>query len=311
MRICSFLPSATEIVYALGLSDSLMAVSHECDYPPEAKTKPKVVRSRFDASAMSSGEIHIEVARLMAAGERIYEVDDAVLAEAAPDLVLTQELCDVCAVSFDDVQQAVVNLKTPPRLISLDPTSLTDVINDVERVGEAVDRRMEASKIASSLRHEVESVREKAEKASDRPKVACIEWVNPFILAGHWVPEMVEIAGGSSVLVGRGEPSKTVSLEQLIEQAPDILVFMPCGMDVARATKEIEDAKCLALLADTPAVRNDRVYAADGGAIFSRSGPRLVEGVGILGKILHPEIFGDSLPSEYSIGLKAGQPRQG
>ena len=237
MLICSFLPSGTEIVCALGLDDSLKAVSHECDFPAHVRSRPKVVRSRFDSDALTSAEIDRTVADLMAKGERIYEVDDAVLRDVGPDLVITQQLCEVCAVSFEDVQTATSQLQKPPRIISLDPSSVGDVMSDIETVGEATGTTAKADELTHDLRGRIKAV---AAATSGRPakKVVCIEWLDPLIIAGHWIPEMVEMAGGVDVLAEPGSASRRVSFDELAASDPDVLILMPCGMDVDKGVKE-------------------------------------------------------------------------
>jgi iron complex transport system substrate-binding protein len=298
MRICTFLPSATEIVYALGLGDSLFGVSHECDYPSEARDKPKVVRSKFDPALYSSQDIHRLVADFTARGERIYEVDLDVLREAKPDFVITQQLCDVCAVSFEDVQQAVVHLDLPPQLISLDPMGLEGVLEDIERVGEFVRRKPQAQRIVARLRREVEDVKARAARSGSRPRVACIEWLDPLIVAGHWIPEMVGLSGGVDVLGKPGESSRRIEMRELAESGPDVLILMPCGMSVDRAAQEFSRLGGLDRWKALPAVRGGKVYATDASGLFSRSGPRLVEGLQLMGQMIHPEVFTDPLPAE-------------
>ena len=305
MRICTFLPSATEIVCALGLTDALFGVSHECDYPPEARTKPRVVRSRFDAADHTSEEIDRLVADMMSRGEHIYEVDVETLERARPDLVITQELCDVCAISFEDVQSAVLQLEAPPRLISLDPGSLDDVMDDVRRVGEATGRTEQASSLAAGLKRRVEEVRSTVAATAHRPRVACVEWVDPLILAGHWVPEMVELAGGVDGLARPGARSKKIALEELVDYDPQVLVLMPCGMDVERAVREFSGLGDLGRWRAMSAVGQGRIYAVDSGSLFSRSGPRLVEGLELLGRIIHPELFPGPLPEKAGRRLDA------
>ena len=235
MRICSFLPSGTEIVCALGLSDSLLAVSHECDYPAEVLSRPKVVRSRFDSAKLTGAEIDAAVAGLASRGERIYEVDRSVLEAARPDLVITQQLCEVCAVSFEDVQAAVVQLEVPPRIISLDPSSLSDVLSDVEAVGEATGTSAQAMELTNALSERIEAVASKRSPGAPAKKVACIEWLDPIIVAGHWIPEMVRLAGGVDVLAEPGAASRRITFDELAAGDPDVLVLMPCGMGVDRA----------------------------------------------------------------------------
>ena len=301
MRICSFLPSATEIVYLLGLGDSLQAVSHECDFPPEALGKPKVVRSRFDSDSLSSQEIDRVVTDMMTRGENIYEVDADVLADARPDLVITQQLCEVCAVSFEDVQQAVAALSPVPTVLSLDPHSIDDVLDSITRVGESAGVQDAAAGVAAGLCARIESVRQTLKSVAASPTVACIEWLDPVIAAGHWVPEMVETAGGTDALARPGSPSVRIDFSQLVEADPDVLILMPCGMDVARARSEFDALPDQTEWRRLSAFKNGRAYAVDSGALFSRSGPRLVDGIGLLARILHPDMFDES-PSERYAG---------
>ena len=301
MRICSFLPSATEIVYLLGLGDSLHSVSHECDFPPDALRKSKVVRSRFDSANLSSREIDRIVTEMMMRGENIYEVDAEVLADARPDLVITQQLCEVCAVSFEDVQRSVAALNPVPTVLSLDPHSIDDMLNDITRVGEHTGSKNAAAEVVAGLRARTESVLQAVESIAASPTVACIEWMNPVIAAGHWVPEMVKTAGGTDALVRPGSPSTRIDFAQLVEADPDVLVLMPCGMDVPRARSEFDALPDRAgWRRRLSAFQNGRAYAVDSGALFSRSGPRLVDGIELLARILHPELFDGSLCEPYA-----------
>jgi len=299
MRICSFLPSATEIVYALGLGDSLAAVSHECDFPEEALSKPKVVRSKFDNTDMTGQEIDSLVSDMARRGERIYEVDEEVLRQADPDLVLTQELCEVCAVSFEDVERAVVRLDKIPQVVSLDPSSMVDVLGNITTVGEFAGVSQKAEEVVRGLRVRIDGIRALVSGAAARPTVACIEWLDPLIVAGHWVPEMVEIAGGHDALAKPGEPSRRIGFDDLRSADPDILILMPCGFDVERAEVELGRTPGLDEWRSLAAVQDRRVYVTDAGSLFSRSGPRLVDSLEVLGKIVHPDVFGEGLPSEY------------
>ena len=303
MRICTFLPSATEIVYMLGLGDSLYAVSHECDFPSAALNKPKVVRSRFDPDTLTSAEIDKLVTEMMTRGENIYEVDESALAEARPDLVITQQLCEVCAVSFEDVQRAVERLDSPPEVLSLDPHGINDVLEDILRVGNHTGRESPAHHAVFNLRARIDLVRRAVVKAEDTPTVACVEWLDPVIAAGHWIPEMVEIAGGKDALVSPGAPSPRIEMKALVDADPDILVLMPCGMNVAQARAEFDALDNLDEWRGMSAFRNGRVYAVDSGALFSRSGPRLVDGLEIMARIIHPDLYDDPAPQEFCIGL--------
>ena len=310
MRICSFLPSGTEIVCALGLSDSLLAVSHECDYPAEVLSRPKVVRSRFDSAKLTSAEIDAAVADLASRGERIYEVDRSVLDATRPDLVITQQLCEVCAVSFEDVQAAVVQLEVPPRIISLDPSSLSDVISDVEAVGEATGTSARATEMTLALSERIEAVAAKTSLGEPAKKVACIEWLDPLIVAGHWIPEMVRMAGGVDVLAEPGAASRRITFDELAAGDPDVLVLMPCGMGVDRAIEELAAVDGLDRWESLRAVRQGAVFAVDAGSLFSRSGPRLVDGLELLARLIHPESFPGPLPDHAARRLPALPARQ-
>ena len=303
MRICSFLPSATEIVYALGLGDSLYGVSHECDFPPGASSKPRVVTSRFDPDTLDSAEIDALVSDMMARGENIYQVDEEALAEARPDLVITQRLCEVCAVSFEDVQKAAERLDPAPEIISLDPHGVGDVLEDILRVGRHTGRESSAHHVAFNLRARIDAVRRAVARTEGAPSVACVEWMNPLIAAGHWIPEMVEIAGGKDALVSPGAPSPRLEMQALVDADPDILVLMPCGMNVAQSRAEFDALDNLDEWRGMSAFRNGRVYAVDSGALFSRSGPRLVDGLEIMARIIHPDLYDDPAPQEFCIGL--------
>ena len=296
MRICSFLPSATEIVYALGLGDALEAVSHECDYPPEAKAKPRVVKCKFDPVGYTSQEIDRLVGEMMKRGEPIYEVDLDVLERARPDIVITQQLCDVCAIPFEDVQRAVARLEVEPQLISLDPHNLEDVLGDIGRLGRLTGREERARDLTSQLKGRIETVRAGASPANSSPRVACIEWIDPLIVAGHWVSEIVQLAGGLDELGQPGAPSRRIQMGELIEYRPEVVVLMPCGMGVERAIQEFSLLENPEQWNALPAVQNDRIYAADAGSLYSRSGPRLVEGLEIMAQMIHPEVFTGALP---------------
>ena len=304
MRICSFLPSATEIVYALGLGDSLHGVSHECDYPAEASAKPKIVRSNIDSANLTSQEIDRLVSEMYAKGERIYEVDVAALDRAKPDLVITQELCEVCAISLEDVEAAVIQLEMPPQMISLDPHGLDDVLSDIERIGQITDRTTKARELVAEARERIERVRSSVSGTASRPRVACIEWLDPLIVAGHWIPEMVQLAGGIDGLAQPGTPSRRIEIDELIAYDPDVVVLMPCGMDVSRAVHDFSQLGDLDRWRTLSAVKQGNVYAVDAGGLFSRSGPRLVDGVEMLAKMIHPQVFAESLPEESAKRLE-------
>ncbi len=297
MRIVSLLPSATEIVYALGLGDSLVAVTHECDYPAEARARPIVTRSLLDHSASSSAEIDEAVNQQLRDGLGLYALDQALLAELRPDLLLTQALCAVCAVSYGEVERAVRDVSTgfgdlAPQVLSLEPTGLDDILKTIKVVGAALGVRQQAAEVVAGLRARIERVRERAAQAPSRPRVACLEWIDPPFGPGHWLPELIELAGGRPGLGKAHADSRRLAWDDVIAFAPEVIVVTPCGFDLHRATEE-----ALHVLPHRtgwealPAVRKDRVYVVDGNAYFSRPGPRIVDSLELLAELIHPELF--------------------
>ena len=288
MRVASLLPSATEMVHFCGAGETLVGVTHECDYPPGVEGLPDLTSSKLDQN-MTSAEIDAEIGRHLTDSGSIYALDAELLEELDPDLIFTQGLCEVCAVSTNLVEQAASGLEA--RIFSLNPTSLREVLEDTVRVGEALGCGEEARTKVAALEERLVRV-EVTVARLPRPRVGCIEWLDPPFSAGHWVPEMVRIAGGEEVLAGPGEPSRRLSWEEVFEAAPEVLVLMPCGFGARRTVEEA----CRVLPAvsgwnDLPAVREGRVWAVDANSYFSRPAPRLVEGVEILARILHPETF--------------------
>ena len=298
MRICSFLPSTTEIAFALGLGDQIVGVTHECDYPPEAKEKPVVVHSAIDSCRLTSSEIDHQVEELLQAGNNLYTIDGEAFKAAAPDVILTQGLCDVCALDYNDVVKAAQCLPSKPTIVSLIPHCLTDVLDDILRVGEATQRHREAEFLVLDLKRRIEAVRQRTVDTPSRPKVACIEWFDPIYAAGHWVPEMVELAGANDGLGRKGEPSAKIPWTEIIKLQPEIVVLMPCGFDVRRTIQESAILQELDGWNGIPAVKAGKVFAVNGHAYFSRPGPRLVDGLEILAQIVHPEIFPWNPPSD-------------
>lgn len=303
MRIISLLPSATEIAYALGLGEQVVAVSHECDYPPEVRGKPVAVRCVFDPSGMSPGEIDATVRSLVLQGKPIYRLERAVLEALQPELVLTQALCEVCAVPQRAVLAEIQSLRPPPRLLSLDPHSLEGVLEDILRVGEATGTRFQAQRVVESLRRRIQQVADTTSSAEYRPRVVCLEWLDPLIVAGHWVPEMVALAGGQDALGRAGLPSFTVSWEQVVEAEPEVLVLMPCGYTATQAAQQVHLLARLPKWSQVPAVRQGKVFACNAHAYFSRPGPRLVDGLEMLAEMLHPERFHGFLGTERAFPL--------
>jgi iron complex transport system substrate-binding protein len=299
MRVCSLLPGATEIAFALGLGDEVVGVTHECDYPAEARQKPVVVRSSIDSNRMTSLEIDRWVSERLKSNQGLYMIDEQRLREAAPDVILTQGLCDVCAIDYNEVVAASETLAKKPKIVSLTPNCLTDVLDDVTRVGEATGQRHKAERVVHELEQRISFVREQAARSSSRPRVACLEWFDTIYAAGHWVPEMVELAGGHDVLGRKGQPSAKIDWKQVVELAPDIIVLMPCGFDIQRTAKEATTLEQLDGWHDLPAVKAGRVFAVNGHAFFSRPGPRLVDGLELLAHIIHPEISPTQLSPDH------------
>lgn len=287
MRICSLLPGATEIAYLLGLGDQIVGVTHECDYPPDAKQKPVVVRGVIDPKRMSSLEIDRKVAELLQAGKGLYTIDERSFIEAAPDVILTQGLCDVCALDYDEVFKAAQRLPRMPSIVSLNPHSLAEMLDDIMRVAVATQREATAAALMRDFQERVDRVAMAEPKY--RPRVVCLEWFDPLYVAGHWVPEMVALAGGFDALGRTGAPSHKVAWPNVIEARPDVILLMPCGFDARRTVKESTPLRSLEGWNELPAVKAGNVYALNGNAYFSRPGPRLINGLEILARIIHPE----------------------
>jgi len=297
MRICSLLPGATEIAYLLGLGDQIVGVTHECDYPHEAKQKPVVVRSVIDSSQLSCPEIDRRVGELLQAGRGLYSIDEAAFLASDPDVILTQGLCDVCALDYDDVVKAAQRLPRMPAILSLNPHSLSNVLEDISRVGAATGRETAAEALVQDLRRRIDEVG--IREPEYRPRVVCLEWFEPLYVAGHWVPELVTLAGGFDPLGRKGEPSFKIEWQSVLDAKPDVILLMPCGFDVRRAVKESTPLRNLNGWNDLPAVKTGNVYALNGSAYFSRPGPRLVNGLEILARIIRPEQAGwSAAPTE-------------
>jgi len=288
VRIATLLPSATEIACAVGLGDDIVAVTHECDYPPEIRGRPVVVHSRIDSAAHGSAEIDAQVEAALARGEALYRIDVDALAAAQPDLIITQDLCDVCALPSLDVEAIVARLPGAPRVLRLHPHTLGDILDDVLAVGAAAGRGPEAHRLVAALRARIARV-EQAVRGRPRPRVFCMEWLDPPFCAGHWMPELVESAGGADVLGRRGRPSVRVEWDAIVAAAPEVVMLTVCGFDVARTCRELDAVTRRPAWRSLPAVAAGRVYATDGSSYFSRSGPRIVDGLEIMAAILHPE----------------------
>jgi iron complex transport system substrate-binding protein len=308
MRIVSLLPSTTEIAYALDLGAQVVGVTHECDWPPAVRGTPVVTSSALPDKGASSAEIDEIVSSQRGEQISIYHLDHALLRQLQPDLILTQALCDVCAVSFDTVQAAVRDLGGSPRILSLEPTTLEGIFETISSAGEATGKQSTAAAVVDELRQRVAQVQQRVQvSATDRPRVACLEWLDPVFGPGHWLPELVELAGGEPGLGTAGAPSRRVEWDEVLEFAPEVLVLSCCGFNVARTTAEAQHIlPQRSGWHDLPAVQNGRVYAVDGNAYFSRPGPRIVESLELLAYLLHPALFSDWSGSDAREHIRSG-----
>ena len=290
-RVVSLLPSSTEIIHALGCGDRIVGRSHECDYPAGIAGLPPCTAPKFDPNGTSK-EIDERVKAVLEEAVSVYRVDTALLDELAPDLVITQSQCELCAVSLQDVQAAVRELvRSKPDVLSLEPNELKDVWRDIASVAEALGVRERGDVLLDELRARLAAIAERARGIGHRPRVACIEWYEPLMAAGNWVPELVEIAGGVDVLGVRGEHSAWLEWAALEKSEPETIVLMPCGFDMPRSRRELPALTGRAEWARLEAVQRGRVFVTDGNQFFNRPGPRLVESAEILAEILHPEVF--------------------
>jgi iron complex transport system substrate-binding protein len=282
MRIASLVPSATEMLFALGLGDDVVAVTHECDYPPAATKLPRLTRTVVPPG-LGPREIDAEVKRVVGEGRALYELDEDALADAAPELIVTQAVCEVCAVSYEDVAAVAARLPGRPRVLRHDPGTLADVLDDVVSLGRAAGAGAAASELRSELEGRLASVAAAVAQAS-RPRVLALEWLDPPYVGGHWVPEMIALAGGEDVVGAPGARSREASWEELRELAPQVIVSMPCGFYV-----EESRAQAMAQLDRIESLGPERVYAVDAASSFSRPGPRLVDGAELLAHVIHPQ----------------------
>jgi iron complex transport system substrate-binding protein len=295
MRIASLVPSATEILFALGLGDRVAGVTHECDYPEAAQQLPHLTRSVI-APDLPPGEIDRAVRERTSRGESLYELDEDTLHALEVDLIVTQSVCEVCAVSFDDVRAVAERLPTQPQVVSLDPSTLGEVLADIPRLAQAAGVPDEGQEVAAEAAERIEAV-ELAVWDEPRPRVAALEWLDPLFVGGHWVPQMIELAGGEDVLGLPGERSRGVEWAELQAARPDVVIAMPCGYYAERAAAEaLAQRERLAAL-------GARVVAVEAAAYFSRPGPRLVDGVELLGHLLHPDLV-DPPPTRRSIEVR-------
>jgi iron complex transport system substrate-binding protein len=294
MKICSLLPSATEILFALGLGDEVAGVSHECDFPPEAQTKPILIRSRIETTA-SAAEIDRQVRAFLERGESIYSVDIDALTAIDPDLIITQDLCHVCAATPEDLGAALAHLPRQPRVLTLNPHSLHDICDDIRRVGEATSRPLQTLRLIADFEQNVASV-SRAVARLPHKRVVCMEWLDPLYVAGHWVPEMVARAGGVDVLGSAGKPSFRVGWNDVLEAQAEVVVIMPCGYTQEHALQEFSALCVPPEWLELPAVRNNAVFIVEASGYFSRPGPRIADGTAMLASAIHGTAIASPLP---------------
>ncbi len=285
MRIVSLLPSATEILFAIGAGDQVVGVTHECDYPPAARSLPQVTSSSLP-DAPNSAEIDCHVRASLHRGSSLYGLDAELLEQLAPDLIITQELCAVCAVSYEIVDRAAKRLSSDPRLVSLEPSSLDDVYANITTVGALVNAADAAAQLVASLQARQESLRQKHERHC-HPRTLVLEWTDPPMSGGHWTPELVEIAGGIPVLCNPGANSTVIDWDAIAAESPDVVLVAPCGFNLEAAKTAIAELASVSQFADLRAKREDRVYAIDGNAYVNRPGPRLIESAEIFAGCIH------------------------
>ena len=290
-RIVSFLPAATEMAYALGLGDQLVGVSHECDFPADAKTKPVVVRCSLPVETMSLNEIDVAVAECIGRGGNLYEVDQPAIEQLAPTHILTQALCQICAPSGGEIAQALTALPSKPQILWFTPHCIEDIFDNIRELGTATGRPAKAEELVTAACVRLQRIAALTKKAPRRPRVFCLEWIDPYYCCGHWVPEMIELAGGHDALGCKKTDSIRTAWTDIAAWAPEILIVSPCGFGVEKAVEQANLLLQQPGWSGLPAVRNNRVFAVNANAYFARPGPRVVDGVELLAHLIHPELF--------------------
>jgi len=291
LRLISFLPSATEMVFALGLGDQLVGVSNECDFPVAAKTKPVVVKPVLPLEKMSLCEIDAAVAEHIGSGQNLYQVDERLLEQLAPTHILTQALCQVCAPSGSETTRALAALRVKPQILWFAPHTIAEIFSNLRELGAATGRLAQAEELNAVAHARLQNVIELTKKAPRRPRVLCLEWIDPYYCCGHWVPEMVELAGGEAALGRKGADSVRISWTDIAVSSPEILIVSPCGFGVEEAAEQAKHLLQQRGWNDLPAVLNHRVFAVNANAYFARPGPRVVDGVELLAHLIHPEAW--------------------
>jgi len=289
-RIVSFLPSATELLFALGAENKIVGVTHECNYPEGAKTKPQIINSVFDSNSMNSKEIDEKIIEFTRKGQDIYYIDEKKIVNANPDLIISQDICEVCSAHTNQVKNALRILDNKPQIHTIDPHELDGILTTVLEISEKIGKQQEGTRLVDSLKKRIDFI--KNSNFEKIPSVLAIEWLDPFFSSGHWIPQMVNFAGGKNMISSTGEKSKRITLDEISSADPDIIVLMPCGFDVKRTKFEYQsvfdkDKKWNQLRAK----KNNKIYAVDANSFFSKPSIRTITGLEILAKIFHPENF--------------------
>jgi iron complex transport system substrate-binding protein len=299
-RIVSFLPSATELIYELGAEELLYGVTHECKYPTEAQSKPQVISSVIDSEKLSSNEINSTTCKLLQDGKDIFVLNEENLKNADPDLIITQETCEVCAAYTNQTTKAIEILKKEPLIHSMDPHSLDEILTSVIQVGKILEKQERASQIENELSKKIQNIRNT--QKSKKPKVLAIEWIEPFFTAGHWIPEMIEFAGGENLISKRREHSRKISMQEIVNSDPDIIILMPCGFNTQRTVEEYNGIlRKNQKWNELRAVKNKMVFAVDANSFFSKASIRTITGLEILAKIIQPANFENLIIPEESV----------
>jgi iron complex transport system substrate-binding protein len=307
-RIVSLLPAGTEIAAALGLIDEVVGVSHECDFPPIARERPRLTHCRVQSSGLTSSQVDEWVRRTKHENGTIYRIDEPLLRELRPDVILTQQLCDVCAVGHGTVARLAATLPGPPQVVNLEPSSLSDIFEDIRRVAVACGVCAVGEDLVTRLLSRIEAVRRRVAHIADRPRCFLMEWVDPPFCSGHWGPELVEIAGGYDPIARKGRPSKEIQWQDVLDARPEIIVLALCGYGLELARRDYELLRQFPEFRSIPAVGNRQIYLADANAFFARPGPRIVDSLELLAGIMHPNEFPDFRLAEGCDGraIRAG-----
>lgn len=292
LRIISLLPSATEIICALGLRENLVGVTHECDFPQGVENLPHLTASRISHETMTSKEIDHAVRSQLDGHGSIYDLDVELLEKLKPDLIITQELCEVCAVAYPQVEKAARMYVADAQVVSLEPNTIEDIFENIKTVGDLTDSKRVAEAVVNDLQKRIDFLKDKTANVENRPRVFMLEWLEPPFAPGHWTPQQVEISGGNCILGEAGKKSATTTYEAIYESKPEKIVLVPCGYYTEDILRQLENTKFPAKWCELPAIENNEIWALDASSYFSRPAPRVVDGAEILAKIFHPKIFG-------------------